>query len=91
MSTMSGSHTGQIQWHQDTAAVLWLREWWGTPLLLMLVTFLRWVILQELSVTKIFTLSSTLAQLRYLQQKGIPSIHKHTHTHTKHFAAYPLF
>jgi len=22
MSTMSGSHTGQIQWHQDTAAVL---------------------------------------------------------------------
>jgi hypothetical protein len=52
MSTMSGSHTGQIQWLQDTVAGLWLITWRGTPLLLMLVVFLCWVILQGLSVKK---------------------------------------
>lgn len=52
MSTTSGSHTDQIQWLQDTAAGPQLIRWWETPLLLTLVTFPHWVILQGLSVTK---------------------------------------
>jgi len=94
MSTTSGSHTGQIRWHQDTAAVLWLIEWWGTPQLRMLVMFLRWVILQGLSVTKIFTQfnpcnhnSGTYFNGRafntYTHTHARARTHARTHTHAR--------
>lgn len=51
-STMSGPHTGQIQWLQDTGAGPWLIGCWGTPLLQTSVVFLYWVILPELSVIR---------------------------------------